>query len=496
MKKLKYLIILLISFNIYSQEVYEIHPFNLEKIPELNSFYSPSERTYEYNSEKLKRIFNETNSLPKVNSVNTKFYKENFNSIFEIYGGKNIELKIITNINKKECTIFLYRKGKVEHEIPYVNGKVNGVYKVFKDEGKPLVETNYKDGVRNGNRRFYAYNEERIIEGDCNNGQVVGKIKIINTEKNDYCLYPTNYKNGVIEYYDKNSNLICEVHFVDENIVNGEVIDYNITTKKKWLIRNHKMGKLDGKTECFDFNGNSKYVLNYKDGLPIGNHKEFYLNGGIYKESLYDENGIKIGTWKTYDESGNLKSELQYLNGKINGIEKMYNNKILISTREYVDDKLNGSWKHWNRETKIIETESQMVDNKCMSIIFYFKNGKISKRFENNTKNQPIRAEYFDKNGNLFYEEKYNSEKSSEGIHKYYFYDENEDYFLGNEDEFDKNGFKVREKNYMGNDDYVEIIYKNNGCNIKTIYKNKLTTTEYYYFGRKIEIEEFKKIDK
>ncbi|MBC7440093.1 MAG: hypothetical protein H7250_08940 [Flavobacterium sp.] len=493
MRKLNILILLFLALKSYSQEIEEIRPFYLQEISAFKAYY---ENSTEYNSEKLNRIFKEINSLPKVNSVNSKFYKENNNLIFEIYEEKNISLKLITSNNKKLSTIYLYSKGKVEHEIPYLENKIDGVYKVFLNDGKLLFETNYKSGKRNGYRKFYTLSENRIIEGNFINGQITGKIKVIEPENNRYLLYPNNLKNGIIEYYDISSNLYCEVPFIEGNIIQGEVIDYYYQSKNKRLVRNHKMGKLDGKTEYFDEKGNSKCILNYKDGMPIGEHKEFYLTGRIYKEIFYDENGIKIGTWKTYDESGKLSGELHYVNGKINGIEKIYINGILRSTREYVDDNLNGSWKHWNSETKIIESESQMIDNKCVSIIFYFKNGKISKRFENNAKNQPIRAEYFDKNGNLFYEEKYNSDKSSEGTHKYYFYDKNEDYFLGNEDEFDKNGFKIREKNYLKNDDYEEIRYKNNGCKIKIINRNKLTTTEYYYFGKKIEIEEFKKLDK
>ncbi|RZK01615.1 MAG: hypothetical protein EOO43_24220, partial [Flavobacterium sp.] len=368
--------------------------------------------------------------------------------------------------------------------IPYVNGKVNGIYKLFLKNGTPLFETNYKNGKRNGIRRFYTLSDNMVIEGNFIDGKVTGAIKITEPKENRFILYPNNIKNGTIQFYDMESYLYCEVPFIASNIVQGEVIDYYYHSKNKRLVRNHKMGKLDGKTQYFDEKGNSKCILNYKDGVPIGEHKEFYLTGELYQERFYDENGTKTGTWKTYDESGNLTGEIQYVNGKKNGIEKMYINKVLKSTRQYIDDKLNGPWKHWNSETNNIESESQMLDNKAVSTTFYFKNGRVSRRFENNALNQPIRAEYFDKNGNLFYEEKYNSDKSSEGVHKYYFYDKNEDYFLANEDEFDKNGFKVWEKNYAG-DDYFEIKYKANGCNVKTIYKNELKTVEYYYRTKK-----------
>jgi len=489
-----YLILILFTLKIYSQDIREINPFYLAEISSFKIFYTCTD---ELNSEKQKALFKEISSLPKVNSVNSKFYKENGNSIFELYGEKNIRLKMVKSANTIDCTIYLYSNGKVAQEIPYKNGKVNGVYKVFSSDGSIEFETNFKDDKRNGIRRFNT-SDNQTIEANFINGQVVGKVKVINQDYLiKYMLYPNNLKNGTIEYYDTESNLLFEVPFIDKNIVQGEVIDYSYHSKIKHLVRNHKMGKLDDKTEFFDEKGNSKCVLNFKDGKPIGAHKEFYLNGGVYRESFYDENGIKTGTWKTYDESGKLKNEISYINGKTNGIENTYINGFLISTCETKDDKMkDGDSKRWNPETKKLESKTKWKDGKEIGVIYYFKNGNIFKRLEFNLNHQVIKAEYFNKEGGLFYEEKYNSDKSSEGTHKYYYKDRNDDYFIANEDEFDKDGFRVREKNYMGGENFNETKYKKNGCNIKTIYKDKIITTEYYYYTRKVSLEEFSKYDK
>ena len=499
MKSIKILLLLLISVQMNAQEVEEIRPFYIVEIREFTAFYNKQKmedlygHSTEYGPAKLNRIYSETNTLPRVNSVNSKFHKEDTTSTFEIYGEKNISMKIVATNDKKQSTIYLYSQGKVEHEIPYSNGKVNGIYKVFKSDGTSLFETEYKDGKMNGHRKFYTLSDNRIIEGNFVNGIITGKVKVTEPEQNRYMLYPNNFQSGVIEYYDMTDNLLCEVPFVDKNIVHGVVVDYYYNSKNKRLIRNHTMGKLDGKTECFDFNGKSKYTLNFKDGKPIGEHKEFYLEGGLHKESFYDEKGIPIGTWKTYDHLGKLSGEVPYFNGAINGVEKMYNGGYLIGSREYKDGKLNGAWKSWEIGTQSLASEKQMVNDKCVKICFYFKNGKISKRFENDAKELPIRAEYFDKNGKLFYEEPYNLDKTSEGTHKFYYYDQNEDYFLGDETEYDKVGFKVLQKNYLGKDDYEEIKYKTNNYSIKTIYKNHILTTEYYYFTKKISQDVYSK---
>lgn len=488
-----YLILLLFTLKIYSQEIEEIRPFYLTEISSFSVFYNCTD---ELNSEKLKALFKEISSLPKVNSGNSKFYKENGNSIFELYGEKNIRLKMIKSTDNIDCKIYLYSNGKVVQEIPYKNGKVNGIYKVFLSNGSILFETNFKDDKRNGIRRFYTLDHE-IIEGNFINGQIVGKIKVIDNEfYNRYMLYPNNLEKGIIEYYDMNSVLYCEVPFINKTIVHGQVI-YYYPDKKKRLVQNHTNGVLDGKTECFKSNGDLQCTLLFTKGKPIGNHKTYYKNGNIFEESFYDENGTKTGKWKTYDERGGLKNELLYKNGELNGVEIIYMNGFAIGTREYIDGKLNGMWKSWSSETKKLESERLMKDNKEVYSIRYLKNGKIARKIEFNSNYQVVKAEYYNKEGSVFYEEKYNAEKSSEGIHKTYMYDKNDDYFLYGEQEYNKKGFFVREKIFMPNEGYIETEFTLNGHSIKTIYKDNKISKEYYlYKTKKVSFEEFNKLDK
>jgi len=493
MKIIKYLIVLFLALNSYGQETEKIGPFYLEEITAFKAFY---ENSTEYNAEKLNQIFKEINSLPKVTSANSKSYIKNDKSVFEIYKQKDISLKVVTSSDKKDCIIYLYSNGIVEHEIPYLNNKVTGVYKVFLSNGSLLSETEYKEGKRNGVRKFYPISENRIIEGDFIDGKITGTIKVSEPENNRFILFPNNLKNGKVEYYDVASNLLCEVPILEGNIVHGEVIDYFYNSNAKRLVRNHRMGKLDGKTEYFDENGNSKCILNFKEGKPIGAHKEFYLNGKIYRETFYSQDGAKIGTWKTFDESGKLKNEISYVNDNYGGVENVYYNGFLVGYREYKDGKLNGAWKNWNSVTTKLEYEDVFKDGIRLNTIRYFNDGKISTKLEFNSKGQVISSQYYDKKGIIFYEKKYNAKKSSEGIHKIYLYGKDEEHFLYAEEEFDDNEFRIREKLFMPNEEYIETIFQPNGSSIKTILKNKTTVTEYYLQSRKISLQEFNKFHK
>ncbi len=70
----------------------------------------------------------------------------------------------------------LYSYGKAMEETPYVNGKINGIMRTYFDgryRGKIQKEIGYKDGIQHGT--FSQYNEEgkKIIEYEYKNGEKV-----------------------------------------------------------------------------------------------------------------------------------------------------------------------------------------------------------------------------------------------------------------------------------------------------------------------------------
>ncbi|MBP6557281.1 MAG: hypothetical protein KAX93_05910 [Flavobacterium sp.] len=56
----------------------------------------------------------------------------------------------------------------------YVNGKLNGVRKVFYNSGKIAEETTYKNGVKDGLYKSYAENDVIMEESNYKNGQLEG----------------------------------------------------------------------------------------------------------------------------------------------------------------------------------------------------------------------------------------------------------------------------------------------------------------------------------
>jgi antitoxin component YwqK of YwqJK toxin-antitoxin module len=69
-----------------------------------------------------------------------------------------------------------YNYGNVREERTYVNGKIEGVVKIYYDNTlKPMEEGNYQNGVRDGVSKWYGQNGNVSIEYTYKNGELVKK---------------------------------------------------------------------------------------------------------------------------------------------------------------------------------------------------------------------------------------------------------------------------------------------------------------------------------
>ena len=77
-----------------------------------------------------------------------------------------------------------------------------------------------------------------------------------------------------------------------------------------------KEGKEDGIEEVFGENGNIKWRTSYKEGKEDGIMEEFYENGNIESRTSYKE-GKKDGIQTFYDEQGNIIETTLWKDGEI-----------------------------------------------------------------------------------------------------------------------------------------------------------------------------------
>lgn len=130
----------------------------------------------------------------------------------------------------------------------------------------------------------------------------------------------------------------------------------NEVTQYEGKVRN---GKADGLWRSYFNNGNIKSAVNYEEGKANGEAIFYYdaQNEPIKAEVIFDNDEI-IDIYKEFYINGNKKAVLQYDDNKMNGEALLYyENGVLKIKGEYKDGLKTGKWEYFRENGEIYEKE-------------------------------------------------------------------------------------------------------------------------------------------
>lgn len=263
--------------------------------------------------------------------------------------------------------------GQIAAEYTLKNGKIEGIAKIYHNNGIIKSIGEYVNGVKNGKFTHYDEMGNILTEYNMVNDKANGLATIyVDGLKSQEIMMVNDMKNGryVDYYYDENKQLSMKI-FGD--FINGEknglflTIAYSGSEEDTIQYTNYKNDLKHG--ECKEYIGpDTIEIANYKNGVLNGNYtretkftgylgadfsysmsffqKESdgqYVNGtkegkwsyyavGLKKEDGFFLNGKKNGKWKTYsmfsDKMGEITSETEYFIGKKNGTQIIYFHQV------------------------------------------------------------------------------------------------------------------------------------------------------------------------
>ncbi|MBI5540565.1 MAG: hypothetical protein HY951_10940 [Bacteroidia bacterium] len=258
---------------------------------------------FNYELDSIWLFFNDKGDTTlKINYKNGK--KNGYLSTYE-YGLKNgiktggiISKELFLN-DIKQGISYYYENNSLYKSVTYKDGKKNGLSKEFDKNGKIVAITEYNND--------YIINRERINQVD-KVGLKQGVWKTFHP--NDKIAIESNFLNDTLSGYYKEFDMVGKLIKL-EKYFSGKLLSDSLVSEAnpiKWV-------------EDFYDNGKVKFRGGYKDGLPIGIHKEYPRDGTIVIAKEYDENGNfigdgtvdendkKQGVWKYYYEGGEVKSQ-------------------------------------------------------------------------------------------------------------------------------------------------------------------------------------------
>lgn len=295
-------------------------------------------------------------------SVHTEcYYRHGLrNGFYKEYDEKGNLKKIIKYVNDVEQVLEsemkplvvqheYYPSGKVKREASFRDGKREGVWREFDENGKVLNSQTYENGVlvgqgivdTDGKRRgqykeFYPDSTLRaeglFVEGQrsgewkfyYNNGQIqeIGCYKegqpdgvwiwyYDNGQKQIEEQFFNGTSNGSYKEYDSKGNIIVTGTYFD-GMKNGKWTEQIGDMRTQGEYRNDKQV---GEWVSYYDNGRMAFKGTFNAGYPDGEHFFYYENGKLREIQKYAA-GVKHGDWKKYLDTGELYFTVTYDQGK------------------------------------------------------------------------------------------------------------------------------------------------------------------------------------
>lgn len=223
---MKYLIpILFITFSFYAQD-FNKSDENGKKHGLWKGVYEESKRpryegTFEHGKEVgMFKFFDDT----KAGSIiATREFNSKDNSCYTVFYNQNkhkvSEGKLVNKQFEGEWKYYHEDLPSVMTLEPYLNGKLNGVRKVFYKSGEKAEETTFKDGVKNGPYKSYAENGVVLEESIYKEGEYEGLAiyRNIDNQISGQGLYKKGKKIGVWKILEKGKQKEVNMNFQNKN---------------------------------------------------------------------------------------------------------------------------------------------------------------------------------------------------------------------------------------------------------------------------------------
>lgn len=248
-----------------SEKLYYQHPNNLRREAQYNSF-EMAESILEYypNGEKL---------YIKNDSVTKEWYS---NGDVKLWITKDT---VLLHLPKGEIKTYHTNGQLYSHYVYDQNGKENGPYSIYYDNGELWEQGTMKDGENHGNLKKWYNNKQLAEDHQIVNGNIEGKF---------------------VRYYD-DGQLWKEFHYKDGELHGA----YKKWWKNGQVAEDHQMvnGLIDGEYIRYYDNGQMWRKFSYKNGDLIGEATTWWANGQMASKCDYSSGNKKCQKW---DDKGKL----------------------------------------------------------------------------------------------------------------------------------------------------------------------------------------------
>lgn len=302
----------------------------------------------------------------KKNGFYLKYGKDSFRGLYitsrELYAG-----------DRKEGTAYLYfPDGNIKQTLPYVDGKKEGLSKEYDINGNIITLFEYRNDFLVSRQMVNRIDNKGLKQGDWKDFHSNGNVHREMTYRDDLL-------QGYYREYDARGRLTVTMLYDAGRLIEGQSDD---NTEIEIINRYNDAGGLI-------------YSGPYRNGVPVGIHREYDASGTISGSKIYSDEGIVVsegivneagnrtgkwtdfyhdgivqaegqytenrqsGVWRFFDRSGKLEQTGSFINGRAEGLWRwFYNDGSLLREEEYYQGKRDGSYTEYSPYGDVIVSGS------------------------------------------------------------------------------------------------------------------------------------------
>ncbi len=206
-------------------------------------------------------------------------------------------------------------------------------------------------------------------------------------------------KNGLKQgtwVFELKSGIVKVEGYINDTL-EGTMKIFRLVDAKLLHEEQYLNGKRNGHYIDYDEKDSIELIQHYKNNKLHGNIKWYYKSKLM--EDMNYKNGKKDGVSKLYNANGNLSSMITFKNGEKDGISKLYNdNGNQSSMLTYKNGKLKGTYKYYYKNGQL---SSEGDSHNLAPDKFYTKNGILKEMRLYDKTGKYIKTIYYKENGEI-----------------------------------------------------------------------------------------------
>ncbi len=268
----------------------------------------------------------------------------------------------------KEGLSYYYDKGVLVKTIPWKNGKKHGTGREYDKDGRVIVLLEYAND-------FLLHRERVNRLDDQGRKQGVWKEFYPNDQIKKEVYYLNDTLHGFVREFDKGGKVVSFTKFERGDTVN--LVEGDTTSRSRIVEEYYESGQI-------------KFRGGYYDDKPVGMHKEYSVDGKVIIGKEYSQENIMIATgpldandkkqgkWQYIYETGELKAEGNFKDGRRTGEWLFYYpDKKMEQRGRYSSDKPTGDWKWYFPNGKLWREEIYELGKEEGSFTEYDTSGTV-----------------------------------------------------------------------------------------------------------------------